>query len=343
LKTEKLKMDGHNIYEAIDDLLDKGKSGILATITRRLGPTPQGIGAKVFINDTGKIFGTIGGGCVEAEVLKEAREIILTGGIKTIHYIMNNTDVAEQGMICGGSVDIFLEPVTPKHQELYRELKTRIKNGTNTFIVTKTTPGQFSKSLLSGDGKVFGDQLDPAVVPALLEKFKEKQLIFTEGLLVEPMVKTNRIFIYGAGHISQFIAEIAKMIDFHVTVIDDRIAFANRERFPDADRIIAGYFTEVIKELDLKSSDYHVIVTRGHRNDAEVLEGVLKHPFLYVGMIGSKRKTKLVFDYLKSEGFKSEQLENVHSPIGLGISAQTPQEIAVSIAAELIQVRRSTK
>jgi xanthine dehydrogenase accessory factor len=327
-----------DIFEVIANYLEQDKPGILATIIGRSGSTPQGIGAKVFIDDKGRIYGTIGGGCVEAEVLQEARKMN-ADETKVIHYVMNNTDVADQGMVCGGNVDIFLEPVKPLHKELYKELLSRINNSINTIVITNTGKGNFSKSLLSTDGSIFGDKINLPSTDLLQERLDEKQLIFAEGLLAERIRRTNRIFIYGAGHISQFIARFSKTIGFEVTVIDDRISFANKERFPEADRVIAGYFTDVIQELDLNSSDFHVIVTRGHRNDAEVLEEVLKKPSFYIGMIGSKRKTKLVFEYLKSKGFGEDDIKRVHAPIGFDIGAVTPQEIAISIAAELVQVR----
>jgi xanthine dehydrogenase accessory factor len=329
-----------DLYEVIANYLEEDKSGILATIVKKSGSTPQGIGAKVFIDDKGKIYGTIGGGCVEAEVLQEARKMN-ANETRLIHYVMNNTDVVDQGMVCGGNVDIFLEPVKPIHKELYRELLSRINNSINTIVITNTRKGSFSKLLLSPDGSVFGDKMVIPSVESLQERLDEKQLVFAEGLLAERIRRTNRIFIYGAGHISRFIARFSKTIDFEVTVIDDRISFANKVRFPEADRVIAGYFTDVIRELDLNSSNFHVIVTRGHRHDAEVLEEILKRPSFYIGMIGSKRKTKLVFEYLRSRGFGEADIKRVHAPIGLDIGAVTPQEIAVSIAAELVKVRAS--
>ena len=164
-------------------------------------------------------------------------------------------------------------------------------------------------------------------------------LYLAEGLLAERIRQNKPDFYIWCRPYLQFIARFSKTIDFEVTVIDDRISFANKERFPEADRVIAGYFTDVIKELDLNSSDFHVIVTRGHRHDAEVLEEVLKRPSFYIGMIGSKRKTKLVFEYLKLKGFGEADIKRVHAPIGFDIGAVTPQEIAISIAAELVKVR----
>jgi xanthine dehydrogenase accessory factor len=147
------------------------------------------------------------------------------------------------------------------------------------------------------------------------------------------------LIIFGGGHISFFLARIGKMVDFRVTIIDDRPEFANAERFPEADETIAEEIAAVTKRLDINSSSYIVIVTRGHQKDTQVLQWAATTPAGYIGMIGSKRKIHTVFSYLKTKGISQEQLDHVHTPIGLPIGAETPEEIAVSIMAEIIQVR----
>ena len=157
-------------------------------------------------------------------------------------------------------------------------------------------------------------------------------------VFLEPIKPLPTLIIFGGGHIS-FLARIGKMVDFCVTIIDDRPEFANAERFPEADETIAEDLTSVTKRLDINSSSYIVIVTRGHQDDTRVLEWAVTTPAVYIGMIGSKRKIHTVFSYLKTKCITQEQLDRVHSPIGLPIGAETPEEIAVSIMAEIIQVR----
>jgi xanthine dehydrogenase accessory factor len=321
-----------HLYNTIDDLLDKGKSGTLATIIKRLGPTPQDKGAKIFIDESGKVYGTIGGGCVEAEVCKEAREVLNSNKSKIIHYLMNSNDVENEGMICGGSLDILLEPINAEQRDFYKEIGSRISKGIKTTVVTQTA--EFTKRILEDN-----ENAHPQDIRSMLKEYDGKSLLFKNGILIESLNTFNRLFIYGAGHISQFIAKIAKLIDFEDTVIDDRASFANRERFPVVNRVIAGYFTEAIKDMNPGKSDFHVIVTRGHRNDAEVLKELLKYPSYYIGMIGSKRKIKIIYNYLEGKGYSNSDYEKVHAPIGISIDAKTPQEIAVSIAAELVKVR----
>ena len=158
-------------------------------------------------------------------------------------------------------------------------------------------------------------------------------------VFLEPIKPLPSLLIFGGGHISFFLARIGKMVDFHVTIIDDRPEFANASRFPEADETIAEDIASVTRRLDIKGSSYIVIVTRGHQKDTSVLEWAVTTPAAYIGMIGSKRKIHVAFEFLKTKGIMQEQLERVHAPIGLSIGAETPEEIAVAIMAEIIQVR----
>lgn len=332
-----------NLYDVIEQYLGEGRGGVLGTIIKKLGATPQGSGAKVFLGEDFRLHGTIGGGCVEAEATREARWLMGGKDTKVIHYTMTGTEVAEEGMICGGNVDIFLEPVLPVHRDLYTAIRSCVKSGRRARIITAVGDGRFFKMVQAEDGEVWGE--DPKDLPHEVTggSFGERKTLVKAGFLVEPINPKPRLYLYGAGHISQFISRIAAMVDFDITVIDDRMSFANRDRFPEAERVIAGFFDEVLRDLDPAPEDYHVIVTRGHKNDAEVLESVLTRPSAYVGMIGSRRKTKIVYDHVAGRGVDARLLENVHAPIGLDIEAETPQEIAVSIVAELVKVRGARK
>ena len=168
---------------------------------------------------------------------------------------------------------------------------------------------------------------------------KKRPRVFGEGVVIEPISIASTVYIFGAGHISRYVAQAAKMVDFNVVVMDDRGDFANEERFPEADKVIVSDFRTVFDSLDYAGDVYSVIVTRGHNHDAEVLEEALKRPSKYIGMIGSKRKVKMVYDYLRSKGVEESALSAVHAPIGIKINSETPQEIAISIVAELIDVR----
>jgi len=329
-----------DIYAIIDDYLEKGSGGALATIVKKLGATPREEWAKMFVGGDGKLFGTVGGGCTEAEVWQESRKVIKTGAPKLLHYAMNGKLLEDEGMICGGNVDIFVEPVLERYRSLYREISDQERIGSGALLVTTYSEQGLSKSLIRLDGTVIGDIVSPEIKARFKEYLESRTPVVIGNAVIEPVQTSPVLYIFGAGHVSQFVSRIAAMIEFSVVVIDDREDFANTERFPEADRVIVQDFSRVFDELSFHGNEYVVILTRGHKHDALVLEHVMKRPARYVGMIGSRRKTKMVMDYMRQRGFEEELLSTIHAPVGIDISAETPQEIAISIAAELIKIRR---
>jgi xanthine dehydrogenase accessory factor len=256
-----------DIYEEIVKLRREGRRGAVATIVSARGSIPSFKTAKMLVRDDGSICGTIGGGCVEAEVWQAAREVMGQEKPRTLTFNLNQDPKYDTGLVCGGTLDIFLEPVLPA---------------------------------------------------ALL-------------------------YIFGAGHVAASLYRTAKDAGFDVIVVDDRETYANRERFPEAQEVIAEDFDKAMARLDLSESAYIVIVTRGHRDDMRVLRWAVGTKARYVGMIGSKRKTIAIFRELQHEGLPAKPFERVHAPIGLDIGAITPEEIAISITAELIAVRRKSE
>jgi xanthine dehydrogenase accessory factor len=253
-----------DIYEEIVKLRQQGRRGAVATIVNVRGSIPSFKTAKMLVRDDGSIAGTIGGGCVEAEIWQAAREVMESEKPRTLSFNLNQDPKYDTGLVCGGTLDIFVEPVLP---------------------------------------------------PAAL-------------------------YIFGAGHVSVSLYKVAKGAGFDVTVVDDRAAYANRERFPEAKEIIAEDFDRAMARLAPNESAYLVIVTRGHRDDMRVLRWAVQTSARYIGMIGSKRKTITIFQELTKEGLAANLFERVHAPVGLDIGAITPEEIAVAITAELIAARR---
>ena len=253
-----------DIYEQIVKLRGEGRRGAVATIVNVRGSIPSFKTAKMLVRDDGSIVGTIGGGCVEAEVWQAAREVMESEKPRTLTLNLNQDPKYDTGLVCGGTLDIFIEPVLP---------------------------------------------------PASL-------------------------YIFGAGHVSVNLYKVARDAGFDVTVVDDREAYANRERFPEAKEVIAEDFEQAMARLTLNESSYIVIVTRGHRDDMRVLRWAVQTQARYIGMIGSKRKTIAIFRELTKEGIPAHLFERVHAPVGLDIGAVTPEEIAVAITAELIAIRR---
>ena len=252
------------VFTAVTRALQRGEAAALVTIITASGSTPQRVGAKMLVFEDGRTVGTIGGGCYENDAAGRAREAIRTRTACVARYDLSDALAAESGLICGGRMDVFIEP------------------------------------------------LDPA--PPL--------------------------FVAGAGHVSRLLAEVAARVGFRVTVIDDREKFANRDRFPSAADVVVGEVAPWLTAADLPPAAFVVVVTRGHSHDLEAMRALAGRDLRYVGMIGSRAKVARILDALRESGASPDWLAKVRAPIGLDIGAITPEEIALSIVAEMIAVRR---
>jgi xanthine dehydrogenase accessory factor len=254
-----------DIYDEVVRLRKQGQKCALATIVQVDGSIPSYESAKLLVREDGSMMGTVGGGCVEAEVWNAAREVIETEKPRHLNFSLGQDAAYDNGLICGGQLNIFVEPVVPQ----------------------------------------------------------------------------PRAYIFGGGHVSKSISKVATLAGFATIIVDNREAFANRERFPEAEETHAEEYEDVFPKLTVTSSTYVVIVTRGHRDDMRVLRWAVATPARYIAMIGSKRKTISVVHELEKEGFPREAFEKVFAPMGLEIGAETPEEIAISVVAEMIAVRRA--
>jgi xanthine dehydrogenase accessory factor len=332
-----------NTYEIICDYLMKNKTGVLATVIKRTGSAPRDVGAKMFIGEDGKSFGTVGGGILEDGAYKEALAIMGKNVIKTFSVNMNADAVNEKDMLCGGDVVILLEPVTTQHHDVYRQIEVIRKNRQRGLIVTGFGKSILAKTLFDKEGNIAGDIPDDETINRIKTLPHLKKSVLTEEYFADPIGETVSLYLFGAGHVSQYVAKIAKIADFDITVIDDRKEVANRERFPDADAIIVTNMRDAFYCLDFTGDEYIVIVSRSHEQDAEILEEALKRNTRYVGIIGSKRKVRIILENMKEKGFSENAIESVHAPVGIPIDAETPQEIAISIVAELVKIKNRSQ
>jgi len=346
-----------DIYSEILKALEKKEKLALATLITRVGSAPRAVGAKYLIKGDGTSSGSIGGGCVEAEVWQEAQQVMEKGGGRVLHFNLTSEQLAEGGLICGGNIDIFLEPLREEFLNIYQEIKRVKQKGGSALLVTFiSVGGDFpkggSKVLMKVSGEKVGSLLGGADVEkeilkegdGLLRDKRPKVLILSSEnrrmeILLEPIFSEPTVYLFGGGHVSEQVAPLAKKVHFKVVVIDDREMFANRERFPEADAVIVSEFERCFEQLNIDDSSYIVIVTRGHLYDGFVLEQAIKSKARYVGMIGSKKKIWTLYQNLMEKGITKETLDHVHAPIGIDINSETPEEIAVSIVAELIKVR----
>jgi xanthine dehydrogenase accessory factor len=253
-----------DVFEAALEATRTGARAALVTVISTEGSTPQKAGAKMVVHADGRIVGTIGGGCVEAEMTWRARQAIEERRPQTASYELTAEQAGEDGLICGGRMEVFIEPI--------------------------------------------------------------------EG--------TPTLCLFGAGHVAQPLARMAKAAGFRVEVADDRVKFANRERFPDADAVLVEEFTAAASRMTLGPNSYAVVVTRGHKGDEEALFSCLGKGLRYLGLLASRPKFVHIASALEERGVSPEVLATIHSPLGLQIGAVTPEEIAVSVLAEMIAVRR---
>ncbi len=349
-----------SIEDEIVKALSQKVPAALATVVDRTGSAPRDVGAKMLLRADGPSVGTIGGGSVEAKVLKEAEHVMEGGVAKVLRFELTAKELIKGHSICGGNVTIFVEPLSSKSPgllEIYQTIAKIRKRGGKSILATIISDkihahGAETKALIGEEGQVIGSlSMDRGLVENLKQEIDG---VYKEGtakiltlqkdgqqieVLLEPIASEPTVFIFGCGHISTCLAPLVKNVGFRLVVADDRSEFANPKRFPEADEIILDDFEGLLEKLRIDENAYLVIVTRGHFYDKIVLEQALQTNARYIGMIGSRRKVRMVFQNLMEMGFPKDALDKVHSPIGLRIGAETPEEIAVSIQAELIQVR----
>ena len=251
------------VFHAVGEALQRGESAALVTIIRTQGSTPQRVGAKMVVFADGRIVGTIGGGCYENDAFWKARQTLRTRKPEVVRYELSDDIAEESGLICGGQMEVYIEPVEAAPQ----------------------------------------------------------------------------LYLVGAGHVAYHLARAAATVGFHVHVLDDREKFASTERFPDAVEVAVDSIPNWLEKTTFPPNAYVVILTRGHRYDLDALRALVPRELRYLGLIGSRAKVARLYEALRGEGLSAEQMQVVHAPVGLAIGAVTPQEIAVSILAELIAVK----
>jgi xanthine dehydrogenase accessory factor len=335
-------------------LLDQGRAAVYCAVVETRGSTPQKAGAAMLVFPNGGQVGTLGGGCVEAEVKQRALAVLAAGAgqPEVLTFCLDDNYGWDDGLICGGRMSILADPLPDRvaGADYYRRYHAVVASGrgcTECVVIAPeggATVG--SRYLFDPDGQLLarlGDGPVPAeVVNGLTPLRQRPRPAARRGVAYLPILPRIRLLIVGGGHVGQAVARLAAEVDFDVWVLDDRERYASRDRFPTAERLLVGDIGMTLQELARTSIDdqtYCLIVTRGHAHDEEALFHLATTPAGYVGMIGSKRKIKLIYEDLLAKGVPAEALERVHAPLGFAIGSQTVPEIAVSIVAELIAQR----
>lgn len=315
-----------NVWRAAADLIREGTFGALATVARTRGSTPVPAGTKMLVGAAGRLVGSVGGGCVEAEVIEAALAAQRRNEPALLTHHLNADLAGDLGLSCGGTVEIFVEPLRADPD--YVSVLDQAATAESGLVRTATA--------WSGDGpvKTF-EPLGPGARSGAAATLTRDRRFVEERLLLAP-----RVLIFGAGHVGAAIARAAWAAGFRVVVVDDRADYADPSRFPDGVAALAAGVEDALARYPLTAADAVVVATRGHRNDALILERVATSPAGYVGLLGSRRKKIVVTKGLRAAGVPAKSLERVRVPVGLAIGAVTPEEIAVSVVAELIAWRR---
>ncbi len=330
-----------HVLNHLVEALHNNESVVLGTIIRHSGSAPRTSGARMLVRADHSLVGSVGGGALEGACQARAAQMFgRSESFAELNFELNAASAAEAGMVCGGAVSVLLMKIEPESLPVFTQLQTAYRYGKRSYLVTVLpygkTPPRVIYCGIDGD-----DSFPVDLREELLRKTRREPFLMNyanEDLFVEPLLHPGTVHFAGAGHVALATAECAFFAGFEVEVMDDRADFANAERYPQAQAIhVLTSFDNCLKALG--PDDYVVIVTRGHLHDREVLAQALRTSARYIGMIGSSRKRDAIYQSLIEEGFSETDLRRVHSPIGLAIGADTPEEIAISIVAELIQTR----
>ncbi len=334
-----------NVLEKLFQAIQSQTPVIDTLLVETKGSTPQKAGARMLVFADGSQVGTLGGGCVEAEVKRRALQLLDKNEREVLTFLLDNDYGWDDGLICGGKMRMLVDPVVPQSDLSYfEELQNfqTLGKGYTEAIRVDSEKGT-ARWLIDEGGEVIvqrGSGSQPATVLENLRPPSARSRPYVQqGISYLPKHEECRLIIVGGGHVGQWIAQLAVDVGFRVWVIDDREEYCNAERFPKATRLIVGDIDATLGDLEIDENTFCVIVTRGHHHDEEALFHLAETSASYVGMIGSKRKIRLIMEDLQREGISPEALQRVQAPIGFDIGSQTVPEIAISIIAELIAHR----
>lgn len=330
--------------ELFEILLEHGESGndcMIVTVTKSSGSAPRGAGSRMIVLSDGTSHGTIGGGSIEYEATKEALRGIQQQTSFFKSFVLRPNDAADLGMVCGGQVTAYFQYVSHENASFLDQCRSLLADWDLAkqlwLLLDLTEEAHWTSRYISNDAAISqsffnGQALSLSELPQEPTEYVLADLHY----YIEPLVKAGTVYIFGGGHVAQELVPVLAHLDFRCVVFDDRKEFANPELFPSACRCITGNFEQLSELIDFHPEDYVCIMTRGHLCDYIVQKQVMQTPVSYIGVMGSSRKRQALREKLLADGFTEAEIDRCKSPIGLSIGAETPAEIAVSIAGELI-------
>lgn len=336
------------LFETLQDCIQRKEDAVLVTVIASSGSTPREAGSRMVISQRGLLFGTIGGGAVEFRSQKMAADILKERKSLVKGFKLAPNQVEDLGMICGGDVVVYFQFIAWDNAEMplfLQKASALFEKDEDAWILMDITEeSAWSMAVYSESAGIIGvggfqaEDLEPMLKTRAVQVVQGDKKYY-----VEPLIRSGTVYVFGGGHVAQELVPVLSHVGFRCVVMDDREEFASKKLFPTAAETILGDFNRISDYITITGNDYIVVMTRGHAHDYTVEEQVLHTNACYVGVIGSKNKIRAVSERLKAAGVSDEDIERAHSPIGLPIKAETPAEIAISIAAEMIQVRAERK
>lgn len=331
------------IFDACARLAAGGGRGALASVARRRGSLPMSATAKLLVTEDGARIGTVGGGCLEAEITERALAVLATGVPAVSKHVLAADAAGDYGLTCGGSALMLVEPVVPEETlaAVWAACADGIARGERATLVTGLDWSRGPDKCLTSARGVVGRE--SARTRAAVRAYADDDELprWSDGVLVERVTPPPRLVVFGGGHVGARVAEAAAFAGWRVTIADDRAAFADPGRHPRAERTVTCDFAALPGELALDADSYVVVATRGHQHDLLIVDQLARRPLRYLGMLGSRRKVALAQRVLCAWGVAPEAVASLRAPIGLAIGADTPEEIAIAVVAEMIAVRRA--
>lgn len=334
------------IFQQLNELLERQQAAVLVTVISSVGSTPRGKGAHMLVTDEGRAAGTIGGGAVEFRAEELAKDVLKTQKASKEKFILAPNDIADLGMVCGGNVEVsfhYFASNDPQIEQVCRKINHCYAENQQGWLLLATTA-------TNGNGIGFYSPktglLGNLGVDVATIDFQEStaQVISDQcSYWIEPLLKGGNVYVFGSGHVAQAVVPVLEKLDFYCVVVDDRPQLLTADYFPDADQRVLADLTHIEKSVQLKATDYAVVMTRSHKFDFEVTRQLLRKPPEYIGVMGSQRKIDLQIKRLKESGFVQAEIQRINMPIGLNIKAETPAELAISVAGELIMKRAAKR
>ena len=325
------------LFRLLENEIASGGDAVIVTVVASSGSTPRGAGARMLITKDGRVRGTIGGGAVEYRSEQMAKQVLAERSSKMEHFMLHKNQVQDLGMICGGDVNVYFRYIPAGGEGIIavcRRIEALFENGEQSWLICETS-GEGGIAVYGKKSGLLGMNVPKSVLEGLTAHGGS---VTAEGksYYCETLTRAGRVYIFGGGHVAQALVPVLAPLDFRCVVLEDREDFARAELFPGVEKTMLIDNSRTADFVTVTEDDWVCIMTRGHKDDRIVEEQALRTPAHYIGVIGSARKTAGVFAQMRENGFTDEDFQRITTPIGLPIKAETPAEIAVSIAAQLV-------